>query len=164
MLDTLETKKQMKKLTHSSYISELVDEYLDSKPFIRLKGSTQKEYELTLKIAMNTPTHTGKTVGGTKLNLFGNNHASYAYEQWLERGISRANKISTVLSIVFNTAIYKDILNRNPMVGVKRVPNKQRKVDTRTGIHLPRHSIQAQQVEVYRSYSTDGIRVGSACR
>tara|TARA_R110000796_G_scaffold184818_2_gene301364 strand:- start:289 stop:1248 length:960 start_codon:yes stop_codon:yes gene_type:complete len=128
MLDTLETKKQMKKLTHSSYISELVDEYLDSKPFIRLKGSTQKEYELTLKIAMNTPTHTGKTVGGTKLNLFGNNHATYAYEQWLERGISRANKISTVLSIVFNTAIYKDILNRNPMVGVKRVPNKKRKV------------------------------------
>jgi|14_taG_2_1085336.scaffolds.fasta_scaffold04695_5 integrase len=129
MLDLLEGKTQVvKRLKHSSTIGGLAHEYMNSKAFARLKGNTQKEYELCLRIAMATPTHTGKTVGETKLNFFGNNHANYVYEQWLDRGVSRANKISAILSIVFNRAINMDILNRNPMKGVTRVPNKQRKV------------------------------------
>lgn len=129
MLDLLEGKKKMvKRLKSSSTIADVAHEYLNSKAFARLKGNSQKEYIQCIAIAMATLTHTGKTIGETKLSFFGNNHANFAYEQWLDRGVSRANKISAILSIVFNRAISMDILNRNPIKGIKRVPNKQRKV------------------------------------
>ena len=116
------------KLKPNSLVSDVVEYYLNTKAFARLKGSTQKEYEGSLKIALETKTLLGKTLGDTRLNKLETKCANHLYEQWLDRGISRANKISTITSIIFNKAISLKILYYNPMIGIDRVPNKERKV------------------------------------
>jgi len=116
------------KLKPNSSISDVVEYYLTSKSFCRLKGSTQKEYEGSLKVALGTHTLLGKKLGDTRLNKFKTKCANHLYEQWLDRGVSRANKISTIMSIIFNKAISLDIMYHNPMIGIDRVPNPPRKV------------------------------------
>ena len=116
------------KLKHNSLICEVVASYLQSKSFCRLKGNTQKEYEGSLAVALDTKTLSGKRLGDTRLNRLDRDCAEHMYNQWLKRGTSRANKITAIISIVFNRAIRDKILAFNPMLDFDRVPNPSRKV------------------------------------
>lgn len=116
------------KLRKNSSVSSLIEAYLNSKQFVKLSGSGQKEYEDSLRIAERTKVHTGKTLGNTSIMHLSTRHTTECYEQWLDRGVYRANKVAAILSILFNWAIRRDLMMRNPVLGIERVPNTPRKV------------------------------------
>lgn len=130
MLDILEDKRRMVKvrLKKTSLMSTVCDAYLNSEDYRKLSAKSQKEYDYTLRIAMATEILTGKTIGNTQIQHFTLRHATHAYDAWLHRGVSRANKIASIMSILMNWASYREISYINPMKAIKRVPNRQRTV------------------------------------
>jgi len=129
MLDILEDKRPMvERLKKTSLMSTVCDAYLHSEDYRNLSSKSQREYDYTLRIAMATEILTGKTIGKTQIQHFTLRHATHAYDAWLHRGVSRANKIASIMSILMNWASYRELVYRNPMNGLKRVPNKQRTV------------------------------------
>lgn len=129
MLGILENKKAMvKRLNKLSKIEEVAYAYLHSDNFRSLTAKSQRDYEDCINILLNTDMLTGRTVGDTQIRHYSLKHATHCYDAWLQRGVSRANKVASITSILFNWAMYREIVDRNPMLGIKRVPNKQRKV------------------------------------
>lgn len=117
----------VERLKKTDSLSKLIKAYLSSKQFAKLSGAAQKDYEMCLVIVENTKLQTGKTAGETSIMHFSLRHATECYDQWIDRGIYRANKVASILSIVFNWALRRELVTRNPMLGLDRIPNKPRK-------------------------------------
>ena len=109
------------KLKDTSKLCELIDFYMHSDAFKKLSGAAQIDYESCLFIVRDA-------LGHVKLTNITGTLAQDAYNIWLSRGIYRANKIASVLSIVLNKGIKMDLKIVNPMPLIDRVPNPARKV------------------------------------
>jgi len=69
-----------------------------------------------------------KEFGDVKYKDLTSKQAKHAYEDWVARGISLANHVCTVSSIVFRYAIEMEYATINPFANVKRKSAPQRKV------------------------------------
>jgi len=69
-----------------------------------------------------------KEFGDVKYDELTSKQAKHAYEDWVARGISLANHICTVSSIVYRYAIDMEYATVNPFASVKRKTPPQRKV------------------------------------
>ena len=126
MLGILEDKKEMvsknNRLTGNSTIGDLVQFYYKSPNFLRLSRAAQKDYESCLNIIR-------EDLGSKRLCFVSAKLIEQAYEVWLKRGTYRANKIVSILSIVFNKAMHEGVRMINPVPLMdNRVPNPPRKV------------------------------------
>jgi len=102
-------------------VKHLVDKYYNSNDFKMLRSRTRKDYKYFLSIMVND-------FGSVKFCELTSKQAKHAYEDWVGRGISLANHVCTVSSIVFRYAIEMEYTNINPFANVKRKSAPQRKV------------------------------------
>lgn len=109
-------------------LKQIVDFYLKSPDYKRLKANTQKDYANRLDVIVNT------RVGHTKLGNFRIKqvkvrHLVQAYEHWLStKGVRQANYCKSVFSAVWKHAMRYDIMSHNPISLVKTVSSKPRRV------------------------------------
>jgi len=113
-----ETKVRLK---NTSKLCELIDFYLYSESFKKLSGAAQQDYESCLVISRDA-------LGHVRLKNLTGTLAQDAYNIWLTRGIYRANKIASVLSIVLNKGVKMGLHIVNPMPHIDRETNPARKV------------------------------------
>ena len=102
-------------------VKHLVDKYYNSNDFKMLRSRTKKDYKYFLSVMVND-------FGSVKFCELTSKQAKHAYEDWVVRGISLANHVCTVSSIVFRYAIEMEYTNINPFANVKRKSAPQRKV------------------------------------
>ena len=86
-----------------------------------LRDSTKVDYRYFL-------TELHQSLGSRKYSCITSKMAKQAYEDWVKRGITFANKIATCASIVVNYAIQMEHATFNPFNGIKRKQAPQRKV------------------------------------
>ena len=109
------TQKNMKTVKH------LVDRYYSSNDFSMLRDKSKADYKYFLGIMTDK-------FGDIKYDKLTSKEAKHAYEEWVERGISFANHICTVSSIVYRYAIDMEYATVNPFSSVRRKTPAQRKV------------------------------------
>mgnify|MGYP003132584618 FL=1 len=102
-------------------VKHLVDKYYNSNDFKMLRSRTKKDYQYFLSIMVDD-------FGSVKFCELTSKQAKHAYERWVERGISLANHVCTVSSILFRYAIEMEYTHINPFANVKRKTPPQRKV------------------------------------
>ena len=102
-------------------VKHLVDKYYNSNDFKMLRGSTKKVYQYFLSVMV-------ADFGSVNFCELTSKQAKHAYERWVERGISLANHVCTVSSILFRYAIEMEYTHVNPFANVKRKTPPQRKV------------------------------------
>ena len=110
-------------------VSQLVDFYLHSDRFARLKGKTQKEYEKHLENALATHvSHLGKSVGAIQISNLRLSHLREAYDAWLQSGVRSANYRAAAMSAALSYAVECDLLEYNPILGLRKQSTKPRRV------------------------------------
>ena len=97
----------------SSTLTHLIDAYCHSHAWEMLRPKTQKDYKYFLSVAQ-------KTLGRYKLKVIGTKLAKKHYQQWLERGVTQANHITSCLSSVYNWAFNQEFVMMNPFSRIKR--------------------------------------------
>ncbi len=102
-------------------VNDMVQKYYSSNDFNMLRDKSKKDYQYFLGILTNT-------FGDVAYDEITSKQAKHAYEEWVVRGISFANHICTVSSIVFRYAIEMEYATINPFANVKRKSAPQRKV------------------------------------
>ena len=102
-------------------VKHLVDKYYNSNDFKMLRSRTKKDYRYFLGIMLDD-------FGSVKFCELTSKQAKHAYEAWVGRGISLANHICTVSSILFRYAIDMEYATVNPFASVRRKTPPQRKV------------------------------------
>lgn len=102
-------------------VNDVVQKYYSSNDFNMLRDKSKKDYQYFLGILTNT-------FGDVAYDELTSKQAKHAYEEWVVRGISFANHICTVSSIVFRYAIEMEYATINPFANVKRKSAPQRKV------------------------------------
>jgi len=102
-------------------VKHLVDKYYNSNDFKMLRSRTKKDYKYFLGIMLDD-------FGSVKFCELTSKQAKHAYEGWVERGISLANHVCTVSSILFRYAIDMEYATVNPFANVRRKTPPQRKV------------------------------------
>ena len=102
-------------------VKHLVDKYYNSNDFKMLRSRTKKDYKYFLGIMVDD-------FGSVNFCELTSKQAKHAYEGWVERGISLANHICTVSSILFRYAIDMEYATINPFANVRRKTPPQRKV------------------------------------
>ena len=102
-------------------VQQLVDKYYTSNDYNMLRDRTKKDYQYFLGVMC-------KEFGDVKYDELTSKQAKHAYEEWVGRGISLANHICTVSSIVFRYAIDMEYAKVNPFASVRRKTPPQRKV------------------------------------
>jgi integrase len=102
-------------------VKHLVDKYYNSNDFKMLRSRTKKDYQYFLSVMLDD-------FGSVKFCELTSKQAKHAYERWVERGISLANHVCTVSSILFRYAIEMEYTAINPFANVKRKTPPQRKV------------------------------------
>jgi len=102
-------------------VEDLVQKYYSSNDFSMLRDRSKKDYKYFLSILVND-------FGEQPFEQVTSKQAKHAYEEWVQRGISFANHVCTVSSIVFRYAIEMEYAKINPFANVKRKTPKQRKV------------------------------------
>ena len=102
-------------------VKHLVDKYYNSNDFKMLRSRTKKDYQYFLSVMVDD-------FGSVKFCELTSKQAKHAYEAWVERGISLANHVCTVSSILFRYAIEMEYTAINPFANVKRKTPPQRKV------------------------------------
>ena len=107
-------------------LHQIVEFYLGSKSFGRIKGSTQKAYESQLMAVINT-TVEGKDLGDYRINKLKVRHLTQAYEMWLEHGPATANYRKAVLSAAWKNAMRYDVMTHNPVSLIKTVAAQPRR-------------------------------------
>ena len=110
----------------NSKLHQIVEFYLGSKSFGRIKGSTQKAYESQLMAVINT-TVEGKDLGDYRINKLKVRHLTQAYEMWLEHGPATANYRKAVLSAAWKNAMRYDVMTHNPVSLIKTVAAQPRR-------------------------------------
>ena len=102
-------------------VQHLVDKYYTSNDFKMLRDRTKKDYQYFLGVMLDT-------FGDVNFDKLTSKQAKHAYEEWVERGISLANHVCTVSSILFRYAIDMEYASVNPFANVRRKTPAQRKV------------------------------------
>jgi integrase len=102
-------------------VQQLVDKYYTSNDFSMLRDRTKQDYQYFLRVMC-------QEFGDVKYDELTSKQAKHAYEDWVARGISLANHICTVSSIVYRYAIDMEYAMVNPFASVKRKTPPQRKV------------------------------------
>lgn len=108
-------------------VKEIVDFYLHSDNFARLKGKTQKDYESSLDAVMNTVVES-KRIGEYQARHLKARHTNQAYQQWLKVGIRTANHRKAALSTAWKYAMRHDIMINNPVSLIKSESEQPRKI------------------------------------
>ena len=102
-------------------VNHLVDKYYNSNDFKMLRSRTKKDYKYCLSIMV-------EDFGSVNFCELTSKQAKHAYERWVERGISLANHVCTVSSILFRYAIEMEYTHVNPFANIRRKTPPQRKV------------------------------------
>lgn len=102
-------------------VKHLVDKYYNSNDFKMLRSRTKKDYQYFLSVMVDD-------FGSVKFCELTSKQAKHAYERWVVRGISLANHVCTVSSILFRYAIEMEYTAINPFANVKRKTLPQRKI------------------------------------
>jgi len=102
-------------------VQQLIDKYYTSNDFKMLRDRTKKDYQYFLGVMCDS-------FGDVNFDKLTSKQAKHAYEEWVERGISFANHICTVSSIVYRYAIDMEYTKVNPFASVRRKTPVQRKV------------------------------------
>jgi integrase len=102
-------------------VQQLVDKYYTSNDFKMLRDRTKKDYQYFLGVMLDD-------FGSVNFCELTSKQAKHAYEAWVERGISLANHVCTVSSILFRYAIDMEYATVNPFANVRRKTPPQRKV------------------------------------
>jgi len=102
-------------------VEDLVLTYYSSNDFSMLRERSQKDYRYFLGILVDA-------FGSIPFDEVTSKQAKHAYEEWVKRGISFANHVCTVSSLVFRYGIEMEYATSNPFANVKRKTAKQRKV------------------------------------
>ena len=102
-------------------VQQLVDKYYTSNDFSMLRDRTKKDYQYFLGVMCDS-------FGDVNFDKLTSKQAKHAYEEWVVRGISFANHICTVSSIVYRYAIDMEYAQINPFASVRRKTPPQRKV------------------------------------
>jgi integrase len=108
-------------------VSQIVDFYLCSDNFARLKGSTQKRYEDLLAVALDTKVE-GKALGEYQARHLKARHTNQAYQQWLKTGTRTANYRKAALSTAWKYAMRHDVMINNPVTLIQSISEQPRKV------------------------------------
>ena len=102
-------------------VKHLVDKYYNSNDFKMLRSRTKKDYQYFLSVMV-------ADFGSVNFCELTSKQAKHAYEAWVGRGISLANHVCTVSSILFRYAIEMEYTHVNPFANIKRKTPPQRKV------------------------------------
>ena len=108
-------------------VSQIIEFYMHSESFRRLKNTTQRDYAIHLVAVMNTPVE-GKDLGEYRCNKLKVRHLTQAYEHWLTVGVRTANYRKAVLSTAWKNAMRFDVLVTNPISSVKTLSSEPRRV------------------------------------
>lgn len=115
--------------TRRAKLSALVDYYLDSKMYLRLAPSTQKQYYTHLGYACGTPVQdTKKILGDISVSKLKRRHLQTCYDTWVDAGVRQANYRMSIISAALSYGVRSDILDFNPSTGVEKLKTKPRKV------------------------------------
>jgi integrase len=122
-------RKRVARPKRNAPVSQLVEFYLDSDRFRRLKGKTQKEYDTHLQRALATRvSHLNKTIGAIQISNLRLSHLREAYDVWLQTGIRNANYRAASMSAALSYAVECDLLEYNPIHGLRKQSTKPRRV------------------------------------
>ena len=102
-------------------VEDLVLTYYSSNDFSMLRERSQKDYKYFLSILVSE-------FGDIAYDGITSKQAKHAYEGWVKRGISLANHVCTVASIVYRYAMEMEYVTNNPFANIKRKTPTQRKV------------------------------------
>ena len=102
-------------------VDDLIQKYLVSNDFNMLRDKSKKDYRYFLGIMLDD-------FGSVNFCELTSKQAKHAYEAWVGRGISLANHVCTVSSILFRYAIDMEYATVNPFASVRRKTPPQRKV------------------------------------
>ena len=113
------TKVNNKTLT----VDRLCELYYLSKDYRDLREKTQKDYKYCLDILIGTNNFKTRKVFDITTPI-----CKQAYEQWKERGLSLANKIVAVSTVVFSYSTEMGYTIINPFKEVKRKSAKVKRI------------------------------------
>jgi len=102
-------------------VEDLVLTYYSSNDFSMLRERSQKDYKYFLGILVSE-------FGDVPYEEVTSKSAKHAYEEWVKRGITFANHVCTVSSLVYRYAMEMEYAMNNPFANIKRKTPKQRKV------------------------------------
>ena len=102
-------------------VDDLVQKYYTSNDYNMLRDRSKKDYEYFLGVMLDN-------FADVKFDELTSKQAKHAYEEWVARGISLANHVCTVSSIVYRYAIEMEYAEVNPFANVRRKTAPQRKV------------------------------------
>ena len=114
--------------TKKDTLNTMVAYYQKSAGFAGLKPPTQVSYDNQLNKVCLTCVQGNVQLGNIKLKDISMKHMTEAYEKWLVVGKRTANLRATVLSIVFKHAMQREIIDKNPVSGIKRKADNIRSV------------------------------------
>ena len=118
----------MKKVpTENNMLHKLVDYYKVCHEYTSLREQTQKDYASTLKRALNTSIE-GIPLGKISIKNLCRRDLKVAYEDWTHRGTRTANITFAILRKVLNFAVELEIIEHNPIIGIKKLKEQARKV------------------------------------
>lgn len=122
-------KKRVARPKRSSPLSSLVEFYLHSERYLSLGAKSQREYAKHLEQACATRIpHASKDLGNIQITNIRLSHLRVAYEEWLKSGIRSANYRAAALSVAFSHAVESDLMQFNPMQGLRKKTTKPRRV------------------------------------
>jgi len=105
----------------------LVDDYISSFDFSRLRDETKKQYSYTLGLALDTEVEDRKLSDYTVDELT-TRIAKTAYNRWCERGIQMANHMLSSIRIAMNHGLRMELCVTNPFSNVRKYLSERRKV------------------------------------
>tara|TARA_R110001583_G_scaffold76655_1_gene209560 strand:+ start:1223 stop:2143 length:921 start_codon:yes stop_codon:yes gene_type:complete len=118
----------MRELSRTNSLATAVEYYKKSPKFLRLADKTKKDYAEQQKKICATKLSDGVSLGSIKLHKLALRHVSSAYEQWLHVGTRTANIRFSALSVVIKYAMQKEVIDKNPTLGVTKQKDATRKV------------------------------------
>ena len=110
-----------KKGRHMRTVEDLVLTYYSSNDFSMLRDKSKKDYQYFLNILVGE-------FGNIEYDKLSSKQAKHAYEEWVKRGITFANHVCTVSSLLYRYAIDMEYAMVNPFANIKRKTAPQRKV------------------------------------
>ena len=102
-------------------VEDLVHQYYSSNDFSMLRDKSKKDYQYFLNILVGE-------FGSVEYDKLSSKQAKHAYEEWVKRGITFANHVCTVSSLLYRYAIDMEYAMVNPFANIKRKTAPQRKV------------------------------------
>ena len=120
--------KRMDTPKRTAKLRVVVDFYMDSYRYNKLKWATQKSYARHLEEACNTRLKDKRLLGDVRIQNIHVVHISDCYDQWLLTGTRNANLRLSCLSACWKYARQKELVLLDPFPLIDRQPEKPRKV------------------------------------